>query len=39
MTILIGDRGYTYPYEFAARGEPGFDGMPGRKGMFLKCPK
>lgn len=31
----IGERGYTFPFEFAARGEPGFDGMPGLKGMFL----
>lgn len=30
--FLIGDRGYTYPYELAPIGEPGIDGYPGMKG-------
>lgn len=24
--FILGERGYTYPYELAVRGEPGIDG-------------
>lgn len=30
--FVLGERGYTFPYELAIRGGPGFDGLPGRKG-------
>lgn len=32
LFLTLGERGYTFPYELAPRGEPGFDGMPGLKG-------
>lgn len=32
MKGLKGERGYTFPYEMAPVGEPGFDGIPGLKG-------
>lgn len=29
---MKGERGFTFPYELAPVGEPGFDGIPGLKG-------
>lgn len=26
LLFILGERGYTYPYELAIRGEPGIDG-------------
>lgn len=33
MCLFLGERGYTFPYERAPHGEPGFDGIPGLKGI------
>lgn len=35
MNSFQGDRGYTFPYELAPRGEPGIDGIPGFKGELV----
>lgn len=33
--LFLGERGYTFPYELAPRGEPGIDGIPGFKGKAI----